>query len=79
MKNSQSHLIGQRDFHSLFVSESAAAQLFDLSIEDFGTLVRHGHLPYPVKIAGFDRWNVCELRTITFDHGGAGLGNVKWQ
>jgi len=79
VKYSQRCRTTQRDLDPLFVSESAAAQLFELSVEDFMTLVRQGHLPCPVNIAGHRRWNVSELRKITVDRDASGLGDVRWR
>ncbi|MEO1189042.1 MAG: hypothetical protein AAFW60_08210 [Pseudomonadota bacterium] len=79
MKNSQTNLTAQSAFDPFYVSESAAAQLFELSVEDFVTLVRQGDLPCPVNIAGHKRWDVSELHKITVDRDASGLGDVKWR
>lgn len=62
----------------LFASERNAARLLDMRPAEFRALVEGGHLPKPRKIAGFERWDVHELRRIVSGEAVEGMGDVQW-
>ena len=62
----------------IFATERNAAKLLDLKAADFRNLVDQGHLPKPLDIAGYERWDVEELRQIGRGDFAAGMGGVDW-
>lgn len=63
----------------IFASEARAAQLLDMKVTEFRTLVADGHLPRGREIApGMMRWPVDDLRRIASGEAADGMGDVQW-
>lgn len=62
----------------ILASEISAAKLLDMKPAEFRTLEDEGHLPKPHVIAGFERWDVEELRQIGRGDLATGMVDVEW-
>lgn len=49
---------------SLAAAERTAARMLDLPVAAFRKLVSEGALPPPLRIGGYERWRVDDLRAI---------------
>ena len=61
----------------ILAGERTAAKLLDLKPADFRALVNEGHLPKPREIAGYERWDVEELRQIGRGEIASGMSGVQ--
>lgn len=62
----------------LFAKARTAAQLFDMSEDEFVRLVENGHLPPAADIGGgIKRWDVEQLRKIAGGEA-ADEGTMEW-
>lgn len=62
----------------LFASEAKAAKLLDMKAGEFRDLVRQGILPRPIFLAGFERWDVEQLKAIAKGDSVEGMGPIEW-
>lgn len=63
----------------IFASERTAAELLDMRVPEFRTLVTAGHLPRGREITpGLVRWSVDDLRKILNGHAAEGMADVVW-
>lgn len=62
----------------LFADDKTAAGLFCMKPAEFRQLVEDGALPKPVRIGGFDRWDVEQLQSIARGDAADGMGHIKW-
>ena len=63
----------------ILASENNAAELLDMPLDLFRTLVRAGHLPPAREIGGgLKRWDVEQLRRIGRGEAGDGMDDVRW-
>lgn len=63
----------------IFATERTAAQLLDMSLEEFRALVKAGHLPPPRTIGdGASRWFVEDLSSIAKGDAIHGDRSIKW-
>lgn len=63
----------------VLASETTAARLMDMTLDEFRALVKAGHLPRGREIAqGMVRWNVDDLRRIATGDAIEGLQDVRW-
>lgn len=62
----------------LFANDKTAAQLFDMKLAEFLSMVDAGHLPKAKEIAGIKRWDVEELRRIARGETADGIGGIDW-
>lgn len=62
----------------ILARECNAAKLLDMKPTEFRALVDEGHLPKPRLIAGFERWDVEELRLIGRGDVATGMAGVQW-
>jgi predicted DNA-binding transcriptional regulator AlpA len=62
----------------LAVGEKNAAQLLDLKLKEFRSLVEQGILPRPRKVGPFDRWDAAELQAVIRGDFVDGFESVKW-
>lgn len=61
----------------ILAASRTAAALLDMREPEFLGLVRAGHLPGPVDLGGFARWDVDRLRRIAT--GSAAIeGEMEW-
>lgn len=60
----------------IFASDRNAAKLLDLKQAVFCALVDGGHLPKPIDIGGYKRWDVEQLRRIS--SGEVIDGDIQW-
>lgn len=62
----------------ILANERSAAKLLDMKPAEFRNLVDEGHLPKPRLIAGFERWDVEDLRLIASGDQASGMAGVQW-
>ena len=62
----------------LFATERNAAALLDMKPAEFRGLVDDGVLPKPLRIGGFDRWDVERLQAIARGDAVDGMGHIEW-
>lgn len=51
-------------FDPLFVRETKAARMMDMSTSEFLGLVDQGALPGPVDLPGSKRWRIADLKAV---------------
>lgn len=61
----------------ILANEHNSAKLLDMKPVEFRGLVREGHLPQPRVIAGYERWDVEELRQVGRGDAAQG-GRIEW-
>lgn len=63
----------------ILANEKNAARLLDMTVAEFRSLVRAGHLPAGRELVpGFIRWNVDDLRRIASGDAIDSMDGVKW-
>jgi hypothetical protein len=63
----------------ILANEVSAAQLLDMKLDEFRSLVEAGHLPRGREIApGLVRWPVDDLRRLASGEASDGMGGVQW-